>query len=235
VVHCAAYTAVDRAEDDQDLCRAINVTGTRAIAEACRQIDAKMVYISTDYVFAGDGVEPQPEDKPIAPLNFYGLTKAEGEAAVREVLEQHFIIRTSWVYGKNGNNFVKTMLKLAQTRNELKVVCDQVGAPTYTPDLAALICDMLQTTRYGTYHGVNEGACSWQEFAAAIFAAAGLTVSVLPIPTADYPTRARRPLNSRLAKGSLDKNGFSHLPTWQDALDRYLNELRDENGLIKID
>lgn len=228
VVHCAAYTAVDKAEDDQEKCYTINVDGTRYIAEACKKIDAKMVYISTDYVFDGEGTEPQPEDKPTAPINYYGYSKEQGEVVVRELLEKHFIIRTSWVYGKNGNNFAKTMLRLAQTKDEISVVNDQIGAPTYTPDLAVLICGMLQTTKYGTYHGVNEGYCSWYEFALAIFKKAGIDIKVNPIPTSMYPTRAKRPLNSRLSKGTLDKNGFERLPLCKDALARYLEELKCE-------
>ena len=225
VVHCAAYTAVDKAEDEKEKCYAINVDGTRYIAEACRKIDAKMVYISTDYVFDGEGTDAQLENKVTDPCNYYGYSKEQGELVVRELLEKHFIIRTSWVYGKNGNNFVKTMLKLAQTRDEINVVSDQIGAPTYTPDLAVLICDMLQTTKYGTYHGVNEGYCSWYEFAMAIFQRAGVNIKVNPMPSSEYPTKAKRPLNSRLAKENLDKNGFTRFPNWEDALDRYLKEI----------
>ncbi|MBE3101380.1 MAG: dTDP-4-dehydrorhamnose reductase [Firmicutes bacterium] len=225
VVHCAAYTAVDKAEDEKEKCYAINVDGTRYIAEACRKIDAKMVYISTDYVFDGEGTDAQLENKVTEPCNYYGYSKEQGELVVRELLEKHFIIRTSWVYGKNGNNFVKTMLKLAQTRDEINVVSDQIGAPTYTPDLAVLICDMLQTTKYGTYHGVNEGYCSWYEFAMAIFQRAGVNIKVNPMPSSEYPTKAKRPLNSRLAKENLDKNGFTRFPDWEDALVRYLKEI----------
>ena len=225
VVHCAAYTAVDKAEDDQDKCYSINVNGTKYIAEACKKIDAKIVYISTDYVFDGSGNEPQKEDKVTDPVNYYGYSKEQGEVAVREIIEKHFIIRTSWVYGKNGNNFVKTMLKLAQDRNELNVVNDQIGAPTYTSDLAVLICNMIQTTKYGTYHGVNEGYCSWYEFAVAIFKHAGKAIKVNPILSSSYPTRAKRPLNSRLSKEMIEQNGFDKLPMWENALLRYLKEL----------
>ena len=224
VVHCAAYTAVDKAEDEKEKCYAVNVEGTRNIAGACRLADAKMVYISTDYVFDGLGTELQPENKTTNPVNYYGYSKEQGEHAVRELLEKHFIIRTSWVYGKNGNNFVKTMLRLAQDREELSVINDQIGAPTYTLDLAVLICDMLQTTKYGTYHGVNEGQCSWHDFAVAIFEKAGIGMKVNPIPTSEYPTRAKRPLNSRLSKAKLDKNGFKRLPAWEDALEKYFAE-----------
>jgi dTDP-4-dehydrorhamnose reductase/dTDP-4-dehydrorhamnose 3,5-epimerase len=226
IVHCAAYTAVDKAEDEKEFCYAVNVEGTRNIAAAAQAIDAKMVYISTDYVFDGKGTEPHSEDTLTNPINYYGYTKEQGEEVVRELLEKHFTIRTSWVYGKNGNNFVKTMLKLAQSKDEINVVNDQIGAPTYTKDLAILICDMLQTTKYGTYHGVNEGYCSWYEFAKAIFEKAGVAIKVNPIHSADYPTKAQRPLNSRLSKSNLDKNGFKRLPQWEDALRRYLKEIK---------
>lgn len=225
IVHCAAYTAVDKAEDDQEKCYAVNVDGTRYIAGACKKIDAKLVYICTDYVFDGQGTDPQSEDKPTNPVNYYGYSKEQGEVAVRELLDKHFIIRTSWVYGKNGNNFLKTMLRLAQTKDEINVVNDQIGAPTYTPDLAVLICDMLQTTKYGTYHGVNENYCSWYEFAVAIFKHARMVIKVNPIPTSKYQTRAKRPLNSRLSKTMLDSNGFQRLPQWEDALVRCFREL----------
>jgi len=225
VVHCAAYTAVDKAETDREKCYAINVEGTRNIAEVCKKLDAKMVYISTDYVFDGQGTEPHREDEPTNPVNYYGYSKEQGERVVKEVLDKYFIVRTSWVYGKNGSNFVKTMLKLAQTRNEINVVHDQVGAPTYTRDLAVLICNMLQTANYGTYHGVNEGYCSWYEFALAIFDKAGIQMKVNPVSTAEYPAVAKRPLNSRLCKDNLDRNHFNRLPRWEDALNRYLKEI----------
>ena len=224
VVHCAAYTAVDKAEEEKEKCYAVNVDGTRNIAEVCKKIDAKMVYISTDYVFDGEGNEPQPEDKPTNPVNFYGYTKEQGENIVRKILDKYFIIRTSWLYGKNGGNFVKTMLRLAEVENEINVVSDQIGAPTYTKDLAVMICDMLQTTNYGIYHGVSEGYCSWYEFAVAIFEMAGIQVRVNPIASTEYPTRAKRPLNSRLAKHNTDRNGFTRLPFWKEALARYLSE-----------
>ncbi len=227
VLHCAAYTAVDKAEDKKDKCYAINVDGTRNIAEACVKIDAKMVYISTDYVFDGEGKKPHLEDKDTNPVNYYGYSKEQGEEVVRELLDKYFIIRTSWVYGKNGNNFVKTMLKLAESREELNVINDQIGAPTYTPDLAVLICDMLQTTKYGTYHGVNEGYISWYDFAVEIFKRANIDMKVNPIPTSEYPTKAKRPLNSRLSKLKLDENGFNRLPKWEDALVRYFVELQE--------
>lgn len=227
VVHCAAYTVVDKAEDDKEKCYAINVEGTRNIAEACKKIDAKMVYISTDYVFDGLGEEAHLEDKTTNPINYYGYSKEQGEQIVRELLDKYFIIRTSWVYGKNGNNFLKTMLKLAETRDELNVINDQIGAPTYTPDLAALICNMLQTTKYGAYHGVNEGTISWYDFAIEIFNKANIDMKVNPILTSEYPTKAKRPYNSRLSKVKLDENGFNRLPDWKDALDRYFRELQE--------
>lgn len=226
VVHCAAYTAVDKAEDEKEKCYAINVEGTRNIAEACKKIDAKMVYVSTDYVFDGQGVEQQSENKSTNPVNYYGYSKEQGEQIVKDLLDNYFIVRTSWVYGKNGSNFVKTMLKLAQMKDEISVVNDQIGAPTYTKDLAVLVCDMLQTTKYGTYHGVNDGYCSWYEFALAIFEKAGIDIKVNPVPTSEYPTKAKRPLNSRLSKGNLDENDFKRLPEWKDALQRYLEEIQ---------
>lgn len=227
VVHCAAYTAVDKAENEKEKCYSINVEGTRNIAEACKKIDAKMVYISTDYVFDGQGIETQSECTETNPVNYYGYSKEQGEQVVRDLLEKYFIVRTSWVYGKNGNNFVKTMLRLAQTRDELNVVHDQIGAPTYSRDLAVLVCHMLQTTKYGTYHGVNDGYCSWHEFALSIFEKAGIDIKVNPVPTSEYPTTAKRPLNSRLSKENLDKNGFKELPEWKDALHRYLEEIKE--------
>jgi dTDP-4-dehydrorhamnose reductase/dTDP-4-dehydrorhamnose 3,5-epimerase len=226
IVHCAAYTAVDKAEDEQEKCYAVNVEGTRNIAEACNKIDAKMVYISTDYVFSNEDEEPHLEDNPTNPVNYYGYTKEQGELVVKELLEKHFIIRTSWVYGKNGNNFVMTMLKLAESRDEISVVNDQLGTPTYAPDLAILICNIIQTTKYGIYHVVNEGYCSWYEFAKAIFEKSGVDIRVNPVSTSAYPTRAKRPLNSRLSKSNIDKSGFERLPDWKDALVRYLEEIK---------
>ena len=225
VLHCAAYTAVDKAEDDKENCYSINVKGTKNIAESCKKLDAKMVYISTDYIFDGKGEEAHLEYKLANPVNFYGYSKEQGENVVRDILEKHYIVRTSWLYGKNGNNFVKTMLKLAESKNELNVISDQIGAPTYSPDLAVLICDMIQTTKYGTYHGVNEGYCSWYDFAIDIFKKANIKIKVNPISSSEYPTKATRPLNSRLSKNELDKNGFKRLPKWDDALSRYFIEL----------
>ncbi len=224
-IHCSAWTAVDRAEDEPDKCRAVNVDGTRNIAAACKEIGAKMLYISTDYVFPGTGERFYEPDDPAGPLGVYGETKLGGELAVRELLERYFIVRTSWVFGRNGNNFVKTMLRLAETKTEVNVVCDQVGSPTYTADLAPLLCDMIVTENYGVYHATNEGVCSWAEFAREVFRMAGQVVRVHAIPTSEYPTRATRPLNSRMSKDKLAKAGFSRLPNWQDALERYLSDL----------
>lgn len=225
IIHCAAYTAVDKAEDDYDRAMDVNAKGTLAIAKAAKEIDAKMLYISTDYVFNGQGTEPFTVDAVTAPLNVYGLTKLFGEEAVQMELSKYFIVRISWVFGKNGNNFIKTMLRLGQTQEELTVVSDQWGSPTYTADLAPLLCDMISTDAYGIYHATNEGITNWAEFAAYIMEQAHLSCKVRPIPSSDYPTRAVRPLNSRLDKSSLDKAGFSKLPDWKDALKRYLEEL----------
>lgn len=227
VIHCSAWTAVDRAEDELDTVTAINVGGTRAIAEACKALDAKMVYISTDYVFPGDGERFYEPDDPTGPLGAYGSTKLGGEEAVRALLTNYFIVRVSWVFGINGNNFIKTMLRLAETRTEVSVVCDQIGSPTYTADLAPLLCDMVVTDKYGVYHATNEGVCSWAEFAEEIFRVAGKQVTVRHIPTSEYPTRAVRPLNSRMSKDKLEAMGFHRLPTWQDALARYWKELSE--------
>ena len=223
VIHCAAYTAVDKAEDEPDLCRQINEGGTSNIAQACKQINAKMIYISTDYVFPGSCSHFHKPDDPTGPLSVYGQTKLAGEKAVRENLEKHFIVRISWVFGQNGNNFVKTMLRLGQERSKLNIVCDQIGSPTYTTDLAPLLCDMAVSRKYGTYHATNEGICSWEEFAIEIFRLANLDITVSPIPSSEYPTKATRPLNSRLDKSCLEEAGFSLLPHWKDALARYMN------------
>lgn len=227
VVHCSAYTAVDKAEDVPELCRSVNSEGPRNIALACKEVDAKMIYISTDYVFPGTGEHEYEIDDPTEPLGVYGKTKLEGEIAVKEVLSKYFIVRISWAFGKNGNNFVKTMLRLGKERDEVNVVCDQIGSPTYTADLAPLLCDMAVTEKYGTYHATNEGFCSWADFAKEIFKQAGYTTQIKAIPTAQYPTKAKRPLNSRMSKKSLDATGFSRLPVWQDALKSYLKELKD--------
>ena len=228
VIHCAAYTKVDLAEDEPERCWAVNADGTRNVAAACRRTGAKLLYISTDYVFPGTGERSYETGDPTGPVNTYGRSKLAGELAVQSLLEKYFIVRISWVFGKNGNNFVKTMLRLAETRTELTVVCDQIGSPTYTADLAPLLCDMVQTERYGVYHATNEGTCAWSEFAEAIFELAGRQVVVHPIPTSAYPTRAARPLNSRMSKECLHSNGFQELPEWKNALARYLKEITGE-------
>ena len=230
VVHCAAWTAVDLAEDEdkQAKVKAINVDGTQNIADACKEIDAKMVYISTDYVFDGQGTEPwQPDCKDYKPLNVYGETKLGGELAVSNTLSKYFIVRIAWVFGKNGNNFIKTMLNVGKKFDTLKVVNDQIGTPTYTYDLARLLVDMIETDKYGYYHATNEGGyISWYDFACEIFKEAGYTNTVIPVTTKEYGlSKAARPFNSRLDKSKLVENGFKPLPTWQDALKRYLEEI----------
>ena len=225
VIHCAAYTAVDKAEENAELCKAVNTDGTGNIAIACKAADAKMVYISTDYVFPGEGDKFYEPDDPTGPLNVYGATKLGGELAVKEILERYFIVRTSWIFGKNGNNFVKTMLRLAELHDEVNVVCDQIGSPTYTADLAPLLCDMVMTDKYGTYHATNEGICSWAEFAEEIFRLSGLGIKVNLVTTNEYHAKAKRPLNSRLSKDKLELSGFGRLRGWQEALYSYLNDL----------
>ena len=230
VVHCAAWTAVDLAEDKdkQAKVKAINVDGTQNIANACKKVDAKMVYISTDYVFDGQGTEPwQPDCKDYKPLNVYGQTKLGGELAVSNTLDKYFIVRIAWVFGKNGNNFIKTMLNIGKKYDTLKVVNDQIGTPTYTYDLARLLVDMIETDKYGYYHATNEGGyISWYDFACEIFRQAGYTTKVVPVTTEEYGlSKAARPFNSRLNKAKLLENGFKPLPTWQDALARYLDEI----------
>lgn len=226
VIHCAAYTAVDAAEDNQELCRKVNAYGTENIAKVCRKLDQKMVYISTDYVFNGEGERPWEPDDKREPLNAYGMTKYEGELAVEENLEKYFIIRIAWVFGVNGKNFIKTMLSLGETRDELNVVNDQIGSPTYTYDLARLIVDMVETEKYGRYHATNEGLCTWYEFACEIFKQAGMSVKVNPVSSDEFPAKAKRPHNSRMSKEKLTENGFERLPSWQDALKRYLEVIR---------
>ncbi|NMH70522.1 dTDP-4-dehydrorhamnose reductase [Bacillus sp. RO3] len=225
IIHCAAYTAVDKAEDDKNSCWNVNVEGTKHLVKAARDINAKFLYISTDYVFNGQGELPLQETDKTNPIGYYGLTKYEGEKIVEQLLDQWFIVRISWVFGINGNNFVKTMLRLAETQNELNVVGDQVGSPTYTFDLARLIIDMIQSDKYGIYHAANTGFCSWADFAQEIFRQANLDINVNSISTEEYPTRAVRPKNSRMSKQKLIKNGFHPLPKWQDALEHYLIEL----------
>lgn len=230
VIHCAAYTAVDRAEDDEETCRRVNVDGSKNIALACASLGCKMVYISTDYVYGGKGEAPFEPSSPTTPCNVYGKTKLDGEKQVQKYCKKSFIVRTSWVFGINGGNFVKTMLRLSESHDTLTVVSDQIGSPTYTPDLARLICDMVVTEKYGIYHGTNEGCCSWAEFAAEIMKSAGKDTKIIPILTKDYKCAAERPLNSRLSKKCLDDAGFKRLPTWQNALERYMKELDLNNG-----
>ena len=233
IMHNAAWTAVDKAEDFKEECYNVNVSGTKYISEVAQKIGAKLVYISTDYVFEGAGNNFQEVDTPIKPLSTYGLTKYQGELEARKC-DKHFIVRISWVFGINGNNFVKTILRLAETKTKLNVVNDQIGSPTYTVDLAKLLCDMIKTDKYGTYHATNEGVCSWCDFAKKIFEEAGITtIKVNGIPTSEYLTKAYRPLNSRLSKKSLDNAGFNRLPSYQDALKRYLVELNKDKGQLK--
>ena len=225
VVHCSAYTAVDKAEENPDVCFAVNRDGPRNIAAVCKELGAKMVLPSTDYVFPGTGDKAYEVDDPTGPLSVYGKSKLAGENEVRALLDKYFVVRLSWAFGYNGHNFVRTMLKLAETHPELSVVCDQIGSPTYTADLAVLLCDMIETEHYGTYHATNEGYCSWADFAEAIFQRAGCNVKVNRVTSEQYNAKAHRPANSRLSKIRLDENGFRRLPSWQDALDRYLKEL----------
>ena len=229
VVHCAAWTAVDLAEDADKVekVRAINAGGTQNIADVCKKLDCKMVYLSTDYVFDGQGEEPWlPDCKDYKPLNVYGQTKLEGELAVANTLEKYFIVRIAWVFGLNGNNFIKTMVNLGKTHDSIRVVCDQIGTPTYTLDLARLLVDMIETEKYGYYHATNEGGyISWYDFACEIFRQAGMTTKVIPVTTEEYGlSKAARPYNSRLDKSKLTQAGFVLLPTWQDAVSRYLKE-----------
>ncbi len=227
VIHCAAYTAVDAAEDNAEICRKVNADGPRNIAKVCKELDIKMIQISTDYVFEGLGERPWEPEDAANPQSVYGLTKYEGEQAVMENLDKYYIVRIAWVFGVNGKNFVKTMLNLGKTRDKLTVVCDQFGSPTYTYDLARLLVDMVQTDKYGIYHATNEGFCNWYEFACEIFRQAGISVEVAPVTSDQYPAKAKRPFNSRMSKDKLEKNGFERLPDWKDALNRYLKELQE--------
>lgn len=222
VMHCAAYTAVDAAEDNVELCRKVNSEGTRNIAEVCKALNIKMMYISTDYVFDGEGIRPWQPDDDRKPLNVYGQTKYEGELAVEELVEKYFIVRIAWVFGVNGKNFIKTMLRLGEERGAVSVVDDQIGSPTYTYDLARLLVDMIITDKYGKYHATNEGLCSWYEFAVEIFKQAGMDVKVTPVSSSEFPAKAKRPYNSRMSKEKLTENGFELMPPWQDALGRFL-------------
>lgn len=227
VIHCAAYTAVDAAEDNIELCRRVNADGTANVARACKELDIKMIYISTDYVFDGQGERPWEPDDERHPLNVYGQTKYEGELAVQKALEKYFIVRIAWVFGVNGKNFVKTMLRLSENNSRITVVNDQFGSPTYTYDLARLLVDMVLTDKYGIYHATNEGICTWYDFACEIFRQAGIEMEVVPVSAAEYKAKAKRPENSRMNKDKLVQNGFERLPSWQDALKRYMEIIRD--------
>lgn len=222
VIHCAAYTAVDAAEEQVEFCRKINATGTENIAKECKDLDCKMLYLSTDYVFNGEGEGPWEPDDKREPLNVYGVTKYEGELAVEKYVQKYFTVRIAWVFGVNGKNFIKTMLKLGETHKDINVVDDQIGSPTYTYDLSRLLVDMIETERYGRYHATNEGLCSWYEFAKEIFRQAGMDVNVHPVTSEEFPSKAKRPHNSRMSKEKLTENGFCRLPAWEDALKRYL-------------
>lgn len=227
IIHCAAYTAVDAAEDNEALVTKINAEGTKNIAKVAKALDLSMMYISTDYVFDGEGERPWEPDDNRAPLNVYGMAKYKGELYVEELLEKYFIVRISWVFGLHGNNFIKTMIRLGKERGAVSVVNDQIGSPTYTPDLSRLLVDMILTDKYGRYHATNEGLCSWYEFACEIFKQANLDVAVTPVSSDAFPVKAKRPHNSRMDKSKLTKNGFELLPSWQDALKRYLSELEN--------
>ena len=228
IIHCASWTAVDKAEENKESVYKINVLGTKNLVQAARTVGAKILYISTDYVFHGDGCSYQEINDFKRPLSVYGKSKLDGEKEI-EMYSKHFILRISWLFGVNGSNFVKTMLKLGKAHKKIDVVCDQIGSPTYAVDLAKLICDMIETERYGTYHATNEGICSWADFAEAIFRYSHLNVKVNRVTTKQYlfekPHQALRPLNSRLSKKSLDDAGFRRLPSWEDALIRYLREI----------
>ena len=228
IIHCAAYTAVDAAEDNETLVTKINAEGTKNIAEVAKTLDVAMMYISTDYVFDGEGKRPWEPDDKRAPLNVYGMAKYKGELYVEELVKKYFIVRISWVFGLHGNNFIKTMLRLGKERGAVSVVNDQIGSPTYTPDLSRLLADMIVTDKYGRYHATNEGLCSWYNFAVEIFKQANLDVAVTPVSSDAFPVKAKRPHNSRMDKSKLTENGFKLLPTWQDALGRYLLELGEK-------
>jgi dTDP-4-dehydrorhamnose reductase len=228
IIHCAAYTAVDAAEDNEALVTKINAEGTKNIAEVAKTLDVAMMYISTDYVFDGEGKRPWEPDDKRAPLNVYGMAKYKGELYVEELVKKYFIVRISWVFGLHGNNFIKTMIRLGKERGAVSVVNDQIGSPTYTPDLSRLLADMIVTDKYGRYHATNEGLCSWYDFAVEIFKQANLNVAVTPVSSDAFPVKAKRPHNSRMDKSKLTENGFKLLPTWQDALGRYLLELGEK-------
>lgn len=228
VIHCAAYTAVDAAEENEAVCRRVNADGPGNIANVCKELDIKMLYISTDYVFGGQGEHFWKPEDACDPQSVYGRTKYEGELAVRNTLDKYFIVRIAWVFGINGRNFVKTMLNLSKNNKTIRVVNDQFGSPTYTYDLARLLADMVVTDKYGIYHATNEGICSWYEFACAIFKEAGVHVEVVPVSSEEYAAKAKRPANSRMDNGKLTDCGFTKLPPWQDALHRYVEVLKEQ-------
>lgn len=225
VIHCAAYMNVNEAEDNKDLCMLVNYSSTKELAKICKEIDAKMIYISTDYVFAGSGEGFYEINNDKEPQNVYGKSKLKGELAIQKILDKYFIIRTSWLFGINGNNFIKYVLSEQKKGNKLRIVNDQIGSPTYTVDLAKLLCDMALSDKYGIYHATNEGICSWYDFACEIFKQADIKINVKPVSSTAFPTKAIRPHNSRMSKKCLDEAGFNRLPTWQNALTKYLKEI----------
>nr|WP_288701187.1 dTDP-4-dehydrorhamnose reductase [uncultured Romboutsia sp.] len=227
IVHCAAYTQVDKAEDEKDLCIKINATATKHIVKCAKILDIPMIYISTDYVFDGTKDGEYTENDETNPINIYGESKLAGEKYVQEILDKYYIVRTSWVFNINGKNFIETMLRLSKTNNQLSIVNDQIGSPTYTRDLSRLLVDMLETNKYGLYHATNEGYCSWYEFADTIFKLANINIDIRAINSNEYASRAKRPLNSKLSKDKLIEYGFKPLPNWEDALKDYLIRRRD--------
>lgn len=227
VIHCAAYTAVDKAEDEREKCFLVNKTGTKNLARCAQSQGAKMLYVSTDYVFGGNGDSPFNVNDPKGPLNSYGESKLEGEQAVLESCKRFFIVRTSWVFGEKNTNFIATMLRLSQTHNKVSVVCDQIGSPTYSKHLANLLCKMIETEKFGVYHATNEGFCSWAQLARETFLIAKKSTKVNPVKSEEYKTRAKRPLNSRLSKASLDLAGFERLPSWEAAVREYLSNISE--------
>lgn len=231
-IHCAAFTAVDVAEDNPELCYRVNTEAVKYLADACKRYDVKFIFISTDYVFSGQKEGLYVPDDETSPISVYGKSKADAEAYIQANLSSYYIVRISWAFGLNGKNFVRTMLRLGKEKPSISVVSDQIGSPTYTKDIAYLLVDMSQTNKYGIYHATNEGYCSWADFTRYILEKAGLTAEVKDILTVDYPTKAARPMNSRLSKDKLEENGFSRLPSWQSAVDRYLQELIDVEGSL---
>jgi dTDP-4-dehydrorhamnose reductase len=232
VIHCAAYTAVDTAEDDKDVCNKVNIEGTKNIVDACQKAGSKLLFISTDYVFDGKKKDLYETHDSTSPLSIYGQSKAIAENYTKENLSKYFIVRISWAFGINGKNFVRTMLRLGKEKDSISVVSDQFGSPTYTKDVAQLLVDIIQSEKYGIYHATNEGFCSWSELAEYIMIKASCKAKIIPILTSEYPTKAKRPMNSRLSKKSLDDAGFSRLPSWKDAIDRYLIELVENEGQL---